>query len=323
MIAFAFVVGLLLLNIVIAVVSNIFTAVRMSAEKAFWMNRINTVCEIDSMLNLFKKVYEIITGRLKKKMCIDTSFFKKLKEKFTCLCCSKKEEEDDKELQTSRFSFAIPPNEDLNTLPRGIGSWWFQSLEAIPSLYFRIRTFYSFALWREILFPDAELESILLGRNVKSESGGSSIEMFDYVRDMRNLESRSTLTTVLLFCAKVMSWLFFLVHMIGVLIVFFVGLGTFGLLWPPPMKDYLFNGGLSEESPPKRKESLSSHSSSLLSSSLSSSPQLEVEVEILKTEVVNMKKEIADLKNGVMESQDKMMTMINTILSELRKEEIM
>ncbi len=306
MIGFAFVVGLLLLNIVIAVVSNIFTAVQASAERAFWMNRINIVCEIDSMLTLFNKLHQSIVGCFQNRNSL-----RKLRE--ACRSCS------NANTKFARFSFAIPPgnDEELQALPSGVGKWWFRSQEVAPSIYFRMWTFYSFALWREILFPDAEFEAVLLGRNVKSESGGSTIEMFDYVRDMRNLpESRTLGTTIVLFCARIMSWLFFIVHMVFVLLVFLIGLGTFGILWSPAMKDYLFNAGLSDDN--IKKKTLEE---AFPCTPKSTHSQLEAEVETLKSEVVNMKQEIADLKNSVMESHDKMMNVMNTILSELQQQE--
>ena len=57
--AFAFIIGVLLLNIVIAVVNNEFTDVQNAAENVFWDRRLSLMQEIDSMTSPFvqKKVH--------------------------------------------------------------------------------------------------------------------------------------------------------------------------------------------------------------------------------------------------------------------------
>ncbi len=238
MIVFAFIVGLLLLNIVIAVLNNIFTEVQSSAEKAFWINRINTVCDINSMLNLLNSTYLGVYRLFKTKK--PKKGKKSQKARLIPKAIPKSQMIDE------RFSFSHPPSDEVvKSLPAGIGNWWFGIEESPPNLVTRMMIFYKYAQWREIMFPDVEFESMLLGR---SEVGAaSSIYLFDYVRDMRNLNSKPTKVELSLFAARNISWIMFVLHMIFFALIFVLGLATFGLLWPSALKDYLFNSGLSKQ----------------------------------------------------------------------------
>ncbi len=50
---FGFIMGILLLNIIIAIISNVFSEIQQNSEKAFWANRLKFVNEIDNMKDVF------------------------------------------------------------------------------------------------------------------------------------------------------------------------------------------------------------------------------------------------------------------------------
>mmetsp|Transcript_4877 Transcript_4877/g.9303 ORF Transcript_4877/g.9303 Transcript_4877/m.9303 type:complete len:826 (-) Transcript_4877:46-2523(-) len=222
MILFAFITGILLLNVLIAVISNVFTEVFGNAEKAFWQNRLQlSEFSLFNYLNVYKLP-----------CCAEP--LKKVKKKMT---------------NPVRIPFEKYPGwvKGHAILGESFFLYWFlYRMEKRPPLLERLRIFYQHAMWEEILFPSKTFERLLYGTHYDTEYL-SMIEMWKrrvdwYGRSQKNEYLppwvKILLSTFLVKCAVFVA---FFIHMFCVVIAFILGFFSFGQLWPESMKAWLFD----------------------------------------------------------------------------------
>merc|ERR1740124_1599331 len=135
---YALIMGVILLNMIIAIVNDIFTKVQNEAQTAFWENRLSTTIEIEAMLGIY------------------TPLDKYLKKTF-------------KFSETTRFNFLVASSQSADVgNSKSFFNWWFSPVamsDKIPTLRMRLQAFYSYSLWDDIIYPGEVLERILLGVN--------------------------------------------------------------------------------------------------------------------------------------------------------------
>lgn len=147
-------------------------------------------------------------------------------ETFGCGCCKKDiadrpkkhfsvESRGDTQIPMHRFTFSkaekykiFPEDDDM------IREWWLGTGERVPPVSTRMRYFFKWAPIREIAVPGRELERALGGHSKDHESYW--VRLGTYV-----------------VCPMIL---------LLILIVFLLGVGTFGLLWPRDMREIIFAG---------------------------------------------------------------------------------
>ncbi len=233
--AFAFIVGVLLLNIVIAEVSNRFTDVQNDAEKAFWLHRLSLVQEIESLCFQMKR-------------CASCPFFS------ISYCANRHIDDPNPHERTAlqsqlsepkqinykiegmeRFSFLVPPSYreqerfQSNAELRCFTDWWFSTNSDAekPTFIDRIYAFYWYSYMDEVIFPGKVFERIFLG--------------FRYNKDISTEFPRYTLHVLF---AKIVAWIVFVMHIFVAVIMLPLGGIFFGLLWPEAVKKWLFHGNI-------------------------------------------------------------------------------
>lgn len=239
MFALAIIVGILLLNIVIAVVSNVFTEVTENAERAFWENRISWIAEMNLMLALFKCV--CIPGEKN----IDTR--KSMSKSIIAVAASQEEEQA---YLTERIPFSVYPGiEAAKSIPANFGWWWFEEFPHLkPSFVKRFIVFYKYSELGEILFPSKVFELVFIGLPYNADTG---TEEYSYSREGPHGKVTVSIAIYKLFLAKICAWVVFCVHIVLFILIFVAGLVTCGYLWPIAMKEMLFQGPLIENNEEK------------------------------------------------------------------------
>lgn len=233
MLLFGFITGILLLNVLIAVISNVFTEVFDNAEKAFWQNRL--------ALSEFSRFHVNI---------------------YNLPCCEEpvKDVSKKKATKSVRISFEKYPGwvKGHAILGESFFLYWFlYRLDKRPPLKDRLLIFYKHAMWEEIIFPSKSFERILYGTHYDTEYL-SMIEMWkrrvDWYGCLQKDEVLSPLVKILAytFVVRCAVFLAFFIHMFCIGVVFLVGLVSFGLLWPEYMKAWLFDVPV-EKKPEKKK----------------------------------------------------------------------
>jgi uncharacterized membrane protein YeaQ/YmgE (transglycosylase-associated protein family) len=214
--------GLILLSIVIAVITDAFSQVVENGREVFWCDRARFLTEKNTMIwwNCYAQF---------------------AKNHFpTCCHYSKVESKGHDEDKMGRISFRTysPGVEDRGN-EEGVKEflrWWFHTIIdaenrdtsdtlTTPSFNNRIYYFFTYAHLREIILPNEAFENILVGQK------------YDY----------SDLSGIRFFFARICSFLLFLLSIIGSIVVFCLGLVSFGLLWPVGMKELIFYGPTEDE----------------------------------------------------------------------------
>jgi len=221
------------LNIIIAVLSNIFTDVQEASYTAFWDNRYSLTTETDLLWSLLPCPKEYLEY-------LRNDFFDTNKGRINFL---------DESSQ----------NENIGNSDVFLG-WWFSPTSwdgEIPNLWVRLQAFYSYSLWEDIIYPGIVLEKILLGVNydvdlvkignvpkIGSHTTSPSTNATDVNSVPVTVEKKSSKGFpwfLLRFIVKIFLWFLFTVHIVIIFSVFICGLFSFGLLWPQGMKRSLFH----------------------------------------------------------------------------------
>jgi len=207
MFVYAFFMGLILLNMIIAIVSNIFTSVQDDAKTAFWDDRLAITTEIES---LWRHLFPCLQHSLR------TQFLA---------------------IEDVRFNFSVEASrkEEVDADSDNFFNWWFAPMArefSRPSLFKRLQAFYSYSVWEDIIYPGVVLERVLLGlkhdagfEDVKHEQKLSKLFQWNLARGM--------VITIL--------WFLFIIHVVIMVTVFICGMVPLGLFWPHQMKQYLFH----------------------------------------------------------------------------------
>jgi hypothetical protein len=225
MLLFAFITGILLLNVLIAVISNVFTKTYDDAEKVFWENRL-ALTEFSSMSKILKKIV------------------KEFRKWHT---------DDQSDTAAERISFEKYPGWLKGHALLGeefFLYWYLYRLEKRPPLLERLHNFYTHASWDEILFPSETFERLLYGTHYDTEYDFMT-EMWKKEIDWYGHKHKHGLVSHLLptwamialwsFLIRCTVFLTFFINLVCALVVFVLGLFSFGLLWPEPMKAWLFD----------------------------------------------------------------------------------
>lgn len=213
---FAGVIGIVLLNILIAVVNDSFVKVEGDSEKAFWLGRFLFVNELTDFKNFFKSLFP----------------------------CWKKSESEQKQNELDALKMIASNNASLHGKPsrhkfscwddRNAGEWkhyqncynlldWYDGGDSDkPSFYIRLFAFFKVAQWSEILPPSQGFRKVIAG-----------------VQRNENIDS---------LIPGISAWGFSLLIFVAICaltpIIFFLGLVSCGVLWPMEFKEAIFFGPL-------------------------------------------------------------------------------
>uniref|UniRef100_A0A7S3Q9T1 Ion transport domain-containing protein n=1 Tax=Chaetoceros debilis TaxID=122233 RepID=A0A7S3Q9T1_9STRA len=137
---FSIVVGILLLNILIAVVSNVFSQTQEDSANAFWTTRLGFMTEINAIRN---------------KLC--NSDVK-----------DRKDSQYDKDLTIRRTPFSKYDDEWIRSCPtkdlEAFFKWWYYAWnEEVPKFRTRLYYFYRYASGQDIIYPGAAFANVFFG----------------------------------------------------------------------------------------------------------------------------------------------------------------
>ena len=200
--SFALIIGILLLNILIAEIGNIYTDMREHGRLAFWAKRLAYNTEISCSLSVFSCL-------LVDPKAIVKSIKRPRKTKV-------------QSLKQGRIDFATISTwfyKDLaahGTLEEKDFFLWYLKAKDVdrPPFFKRMRVFLSRASMREIIFPSKSFERVVSKKTYPS---------------------------------RLFVVFFYPLIPIFLIIVFTLGLCSFGLWWPTSLKERLFNGPLDGE----------------------------------------------------------------------------
>jgi hypothetical protein len=197
------------------VVSNGYIEVTEKSEEAFWTTRVDFMQELNEIFNYLHQ--------------------------FFCSCSDKDPKSDStvsyRKIRTvfAHYDNNWIKNKCTDDEMKNFFHWWYYSWKKErPSMITRLKYFYKFASMEEILVPGKVFQNLVFG--VK------------YDTDVRGWK----------LMARLLFSPFQIIHMVVglviLLLLFFLGLVTFGLLWPTAIKQKLFCGKIETEAEKKKKE---------------------------------------------------------------------
>lgn len=250
--AFAFIVGILLLNVLIAVINNAFSTIERSGDLEYWRYRLS----FENETQFLYSIGVTFIRPLKRVMCDGFSLLFKYKSVNVTEHDTKKNKEnklpqrprlgaenrvnsmrdyfftessfEDPMYQTvTRIRFDNFSLDQFNVLlesdQKQFFEWWYNCNEnsEIPSFKCRLLYYFTRASWDEIIFPGQSFENIIMG--IKFREDGSGMRFI---------------------FARIFSYMLFILNIIILIMLFIVGMLTFGICWPMRMKERLFFGPL-------------------------------------------------------------------------------
>jgi len=233
---FAFLIGILLLNIIIALISNIFTDVEKDGQKAFWLSRLRFVNELESMCIIRNIRNTFSNSRGGGESVAENT----LKEQPSTE--NRGGGESRKTLMDNKSSKARPERRLLSEFDMRNYQEWIDRGEEYkaflrrwlgykydgthPSLLKRLCMFIEVAEWQEIIPPSKGFRKVLMGKNT-------------YREEIKVLH--------LIVVAWIASFVFLLVSLavgvIGLILGFFTG----GYFWPREFREFLFYGDIEDK----------------------------------------------------------------------------
>jgi len=250
---FAFIVGILLLNIIIALISNAFTEIEGNSAKAFWVNRLNFVIGLDIIKSMFTpltKVLDFCQGPLEKwrgALPEERAGHIRYVDVYTNQIDPRYKElyldvDIDKALLSALDWFYCVPTKDAQgncvysvITKKEDGAWGVKTDKEgakCPSPVQRIVFIFSVLQWQEILPPSKECRKILVGKSYPED--------FVIKGDPSDDKSKESHDYYLILGSYLAGLFFFLFSIIGLLVAFSLGLVTGGYFWPKEIKRYLF-----------------------------------------------------------------------------------
>jgi len=217
MFIFALVIGVFLLNMVIAVVSNKFTEVHANANFVFWGHRLDLLTDIEAIWDLFPFLEEGI------KICLIIFPGPNSITRFSFA-----------ELSSLKYvhEIAMLLDDDKvdNDEEKQYLYWWFSAKgyggKCPSSLWVRIRVFYKYSIWEDIFYPGRVYTKVALG--------------YKYYYDLIEKATFSW-RFFAIGAFKIATWFLFMGHVLIFIVLSVGGVFSFGLLWPTPMIEYLMN----------------------------------------------------------------------------------
>ena len=257
--AFGLIVGILLLNILIAVVNNVFTKVSEESEDAFWTTRmdfmvevnmiVNSIAQFNSIARLFNCENDGDDKILRRHQIVDKVAVRKAFGEY-----------DDEWMKK------VCTEEDLEKFYK----WWYYSWkQETPALKTRLWYYYRHASFTEIVYPSKVYQNVLFGVKYDQEIKGAKFVI-----------------------AMLMSLFHFMLAVIAVITVFLLGLFSFGILWPTEMNKMLFFGPIDSKTP----EVMRNEQASPNLVEKSKIDMLEQQMVYLKQQNADIKEQNADIK---------------------------
>jgi len=189
--------------------------VQENAEAAFWENRLSITTEMEALISVYGAIFW--------KESTDSEVHETEVHKNQC---------DNRRLNFSVVPSVMPSQEDITPF----FNWWFSHINSgceRPTLMTRIRTFYSYSQWDDIVYPGIVLERILYG--------------LKYNAELTTVKSGKRIPWILSKCLfTFVSYLLFLIHVVVIVVVFIFGFFSLGHFWPRSMKKRLFHMHFSE-----------------------------------------------------------------------------
>lgn len=220
---YAFIIGVLFFNIVIAVVSNRFTDVQNDAEHSFWLHRYSLTQELYSVRRLFSFVPDLCKWNRSVHSQIG---------RFNFL-----DEATIPEYFSSSESVKSQARENELSI---FLDWWLspKDLEITPpTLGSRIKLYFLYSDWQDIIFPNEVIERILRGLKRQDEIKGDNTNFFGRMK-----------VNITRFLVKMLMILLFILSLVATIFIIVLGICTFGLAWPAPLTHFLFHA---KTDPPK------------------------------------------------------------------------
>jgi hypothetical protein len=213
---FAFTMGIILMNMVIAVISNKYTEVEAKSEIAFWESRLHYIVEVESM-----KSIEFMSGRL-------------------CCFVREKDEDNDKAKATPVRPARITMNEfswtkncdewcNVGEKHKKFLLWYWNNYGDCPTFLKRMSCFLEMVKWSEIFSISKGFRLCFLGirDDIKDERKG---EVAWFKHAMARLGLFGIVFVLFLYAVIVTP----------------LGLLTGGYLWAREVKEYIFCGDMHE-----------------------------------------------------------------------------
>lgn len=221
---FAFIIGVLFFNIVIAVVSNRFTDVQNDAEHSFWLHRYSLTQELYSVRRLFSFVPDVCKWNRSVNSQIG---------RFNFL----------DEATIPEYNISSSENMKSQANERELHvflDWWLspEDLEITsPSLSNRIKLYFLYSDWQDIIFPNEVIERLLRGLKRQDDIKGKNTNFVGHMK-----------VNITRFLVKMLMILVFILSLLATIFIILVGICTFGLAWPAPLTHFLFHA---KSDPPK------------------------------------------------------------------------
>jgi hypothetical protein len=225
------------------VVSNGYTEVTKEekSEEAFWTTRLDFMLEVNEITNYLHQFF----------------------------CCSRSDEDlNSNSIVSYRKIRKVFAHYDNNWIKnectddemKNFFHWWYYSWKKKepPSMRTRLGYFYKYASMEEILVPGKVFRNIVFGLKHNEDVRGWKLLM-----------------------ARLFSPIHMVVGLIILLLLFFLGLVTFGLLWSPEIKQKLFSGTIEAEKKKKEK---------------TGNPDQKEKIEALEYQVRNLEQQKTDMQ---------------------------
>ncbi len=226
-IVFAFLVGFVLMNMLIALISNRYTAVEQESQTAFWVHRLLYIDEIRSMYTLMARMNPVAGRKVEDK---------KVHDEFEDNFNEDALESEDDSCFSSGKDLILPPRMDMNEFnAKKIHDWqsieqfeyvteWFWSRDSstdAPNFTTRISAFLVMAQWSDIIFMSIGFKKIVLG--VKY---GDNLSM----------------TPIKSFIASIICIVILALLLVKAIIMAPLGIVTGGYFWAKEVKEFVFYG---------------------------------------------------------------------------------
>lgn len=247
-----FIIRLLMLNVLIAVISNYFMVALEKANITFWVNRLQFITECQSLFSLLcfwnccrndshshdieiddqvsnyddysqLEIDEDTRDTLDNHVLDHEEIRRNEKIETLSMCTesSQVEKQQDERIAFGKFNRYLYKKVLRNEDKQRFFSWWFNQSHiernSAPCFITRLRYFFRFASLNEIMFPAKEFENVIIGIPYNKKGKGFK-----------------------LIVARCLSYILAAINILLVALSFLLGTVTFGLLWHSKMKKNLF-----------------------------------------------------------------------------------
>ncbi len=273
---FAILIELILLNVLIAEIVHSLNSAKERGKRSFWQKRFGFIMELGNIYKspCTRKIAEAHEARW------GNSSSQSLK--------------SEKKMPTARFTFSTAHYEIFPGDFYSFCKWWTKEDGDVPSLFDRLKYFFTWASIEEIILPSNTFERILSGKGKDDNS----------------------------YLCRLALYFMFPLMIVANFLFFFGGLLSFGFLWPKWMRIFLFSGSIEDNS--ARVHSRSHDGGEQMSIDV-----IRNEVRSISNEFKAEKFAVKNLENDIMEFHDDlkrighMMTRSQSVFTEDEVSEIL